>query len=162
MTCIYISKIIKKPHNSEQYIKWIPAFAGMTKLVAFYIIIGSTTLLLFAPFFSTQFITNYSKTIGLWFSSFEFNASIYYIARAIGYVFRGWNEIAIIGKILPAIVLVCILSLSFFKKHTNTKKLITAMLFAFTFYLFMSTTVHPWYVATILILSVFTNYKAPN
>jgi hypothetical protein len=35
------------------------------------------------------------------------------------------------------------------------------MLFAFSFYLFFSTTVHPWYLATLLILSVFTNYKFP-
>jgi len=123
--------------------------------------IGITTLLLFAPFFSTQFINNYAQTVGLWFSNFEFNASIYYIAREVGYLFRGWNEIAIIGKILPIIVVVFILCLSLFKKHTDTKKLITAMLFAFTVYLFLSTTVHPWYVATILILSVFTNYKFP-
>ena len=25
----------------------------------------------------------------------------------------------------------------------------------------MSTTVHPWYIATLLILSIFTNYKFP-
>ena len=35
------------------------------------------------------------------------------------------------------------------------------MLFSFTIYLFLSTTVHPWYIATILSLSVFTNYKFP-
>jgi len=35
------------------------------------------------------------------------------------------------------------------------------MHFSFTIYLFLSTTVHPWYIATILMLSVFTNYKFP-
>ena len=33
------------------------------------------------------------------------------------------------------------------------------MLIAFTIYLLLSTTVHPWYIASILLLSVFTNYK---
>ena len=134
---------------------------GMTKLVTFYIIIIVTTLLLFSPFFSSQFIDNYSKTVGLWFGNFEFNASIYYIAREIGYLFRGWNEIAIIGKMLPIITIIFILYLSFLKKNIDVKKLIAAMLFSFTIYLFLSTTVHPWYIATILILSVFTNYKFP-
>ena len=134
---------------------------GMTTLVTFYIIIIVTTLLLFSPFFSSQFIDNYSKTVGLWFGNFEFNGSIYYIAREIGYLFRGWNEIAIIGKILPIITIIFILYLSFFKKNIDVKKLIAAMLFSFTIYLFLSTTVHPWYIATILILSVFTNYKFP-
>lgn len=134
---------------------------GMTKLITFYTIVIATTLLLFAPFFSTQFINNYSKTVGLWFGNFEFNASIYYILREIGYWFRGWNEIAIIGKALPIITVLYILYLSFYRKKTDVKKLIIAMLFSFTIYLFLSTTVHPWYIATILSLSVFTNYKFP-
>ncbi|WP_452225045.1 mannosyltransferase [Lacinutrix chionoecetis] len=134
---------------------------GMTKLISFYTIVIITTLLLFAPFFSTQFVDNYSKTVGLWFSNFEFNASIYYIFRAIGYGFTGYNEIAIIGKILPIITILCILYLALIRKNTDVKKLIIAMLFSFTIYLFLSTTVHPWYVATILLLSVFTGYKFP-
>ena len=134
---------------------------GIIKLISFYAIVIVTTLLLFAPFFSTQFIDNYSKTVGLWFGNFEFNASIYYLAREIGYWFRGWNEIAIIGKALPIITVLYILFLSFFRKKTDIKKLINATLFSFTIYLFLSTTVHPWYIATILILSVFTNYKFP-
>ena len=40
-------------------------------------------------------------------------------------------------------------------------QLITAMLFALSFYYFTATTVHPWYIATLLILSVFTRYKFP-
>ena len=134
---------------------------GLMHLICFYLIVGMTILLLFAPFFSIQFLDNYSQTVGLWFGNFEFNASIYYLARAIGYLFRGWNEIAIIGKVLPIITVLCILYLSFYLKNSTIKKLIIGMLFSFTIYLFLSTTVHPWYIATILILSVFTNYKFP-
>ena len=137
----------------------VPAFAGMTRLISFYSIVGITTLLLFAPFFSTEFLNNYAQTVGLWFGDFEFNASIYYVARAIGYLFRGYNEIAIIGKILPVLILLIILGITFFRKNKTPQQLITAMLLSFTVYLFLSTTVHPWYIATLLILSVFTNYK---
>ncbi len=141
--------------------KWIPAFAGMTKLISFYAIIGITTLLLFAPFFSSEFVDNYSQTVALWFNNFEFNASMYYLAREIGYWFTGYNEIAVIGKILPILVFLFVLGLAFFRRKIDTKILIAHMLFAFSFYLFLSTTVHPWYIATLLILSVFTNYKFP-
>jgi hypothetical protein len=134
---------------------------SMTRLITFYSIVGFTTLLLFLPFYSSEFINNYAQTVGLWFQNFEFNASIYYIAREIGYWFRGYNEIAIIGKTLPVLVLLFVLFLAFFKKNTSTKQLIQSMLFAFAFYLFLSTTIHPWYVATLLILSVFTTYKFP-
>lgn len=141
--------------------KWIPAFSGMTKLICFYAIIGITTLLLFAPFFSSEFVNNYSQTVALWFNNFEFNASIYYLARAVGYWFTGYNEIAVIGKILPILVFLFVVGLAFFRRKMDTKILITHMLFAFTIYLLLSTTVHPWYIATLLILSVFTNYKFP-
>ena len=113
------------------------------------------------PFYSEVFITNYSQSVGLWFGKFEFNASIYYIARAIGYLFRGYNEIAIIGKITPIVVLLFVLAISLFKNNRTSLSLISGMLLALSFYYFTATTVHPWYVATLLILSVFTNYKFP-
>ncbi len=134
---------------------------GLKNLVLFYTIIFTVTLLLFTPFFSSEFINNYAQTIALWFQNFEFNASLYYIAREIGYTFRGYNEIAIIGKFTAIIVFVFVLALSFFRKNETTAKLIAAMLLALTFYYFTATTVHPWYVAMLLVLSVFTNYKFP-
>ncbi|WNH08177.1 mannosyltransferase [Thalassobellus suaedae] len=141
--------------------KCIPAFAGMTKLISFYGIIAIITLLLFLPFYSSEFIDNYTQTITLWFQKFEFNASLYYIAREIGYLFRGYNEIAVIGKILALLVVLFTLSISFFRKNKTTVELITAMLLVLSFYYFTATTLHPWYIATLLILSVFTKYKFP-
>ena len=134
---------------------------GLKRLTLFYLIVGLTVLILFLPFFSMEFITNYSKTVGLWFGNFEFNASIYYIAREIGYVITGYNEIAIITKILPIISVLIILGFSFLKRNDSITKLTTSILLAFTLYLFLSTTVHPWYIATIVILCVFTNYRFP-
>lgn len=131
------------------------------KLISFYAIVGITTLLLFLPFFSMEFINNYTETVGLWFVNFEFNASVYYLARAIGYAITGYNEIAIIGKTLPVVSLVIILGFSFLKKNNTIPKLATSILLAFACYLFLSTTVHPWYIATLVILCVFTNYRFP-
>ncbi|WP_303318252.1 mannosyltransferase [Flavivirga abyssicola] len=141
--------------------KWIPAFAGITRLIGFYAIVLITIIALFAPFYSSEFINNYAQTVGLWFQNFEFNASIYYVAREIGYSFRGYNEIAIIGKVTPIIVILFVLIITFFRKNKTFIELITAMLLVLSFYYFTTTTVHPWYVATLLILSVFTKYKFP-
>ncbi|WP_188462439.1 mannosyltransferase [Bizionia arctica] len=134
---------------------------GWKKSFIFYTIVGLVTILLFAPFYSQQFITNYAETVGLWFQNFEFNASLYYLAREIGYVFTGYNQIAFIGTISAVLVFLFVISLSFFRKNLSVKQLITFMLFALSFYYFTATTVHPWYIATLLILSVFTNYKFP-
>jgi hypothetical protein len=134
---------------------------GFWRLKKFYWIVIGTVLLTFTPFLSSEFISNFTATISLWFQNFEFNASVYYIIRWIGYQTIGWNIIDTVGKILPGIVLLFILGLAFFRKNNSTKQLITTMLFAISIYFFLSTTVHPWYIATPLLLSVFTKYKFP-
>ena len=148
------------------YVKWFRVKEDHTKidfkkLIYFYIIIGVSTLVLFTPFFSMEFVNNYSKTVGLWFGDFEFNASIYYIAREFGYLITGYNQIAIIGKILPVIIFTSIWHIALTRQNQNFITLIKSMLIAFTVYLLLSTTVHPWYIASILLLSIFTNYKYP-
>ena len=134
---------------------------SMQKLLSFYLIIGLTVLLSFLPFLSSEFIQNFSSTIALWFQNFEFNASIYYIIRWIGFQVVGWNLIETVGKILPILILIFVLLISFFRKNNTLQELLTAMLFAISIYFLFSTTVHPWYIATPLLLSVFTKYKFP-
>lgn len=135
---------------------------GFKKTIGFYSIVAFITIVLFLPFYSSEFISNYSKTVELWFNDFEFNASIYYIIRFIGYQITGYNQIAIIGSYLALSVFIFVMVFSCIKKNKTTKNLIIAMLFAASFYYFTATTVHPWYLATLLILSVFTNYKFPS
>ena len=134
---------------------------GLLKLGAFYGIITLVNIGLFLPFYSHAFLQNYSNSVGLWFRNFEFNASFYYVFRAIGYLFRGYNEIAIIGKTLPIATIVYIGYSTFFRKNESPKQLITALLFGLSFYYFTTTTMHPWYLASLLLLAVFTKYKFP-
>ena len=156
--------IMSKPKQSTSFKEIATSLTprnDIIKLIGFYAIVGITTILLFLPFYSSQFITNYAETVGLWFQNFEFNASLYYIVRGIGFLFRGYNEIAVIGTSTAIIVFMCVLGIAFFRKNTTTIQLISAMLFALSFYFFTATTVHPWYIATLLLLSVFTKYKFP-
>ena len=138
--------------------KW---FIGIQKLSLFYIITLAALIISFLPFYSSEFIKNYSDSVGLWFKKFEFNASFYYIFREIGYLFRGWNEIEIIGKTTPFLTITFVLIVSFFRNNKSMIQLITALLFGLCFYYFTTTTVHPWYLATPLILSIFTKYRFP-
>ena len=135
--------------------------SGVFKILQFYLIIVMTTIFLFAPFYSSQFLNNYSQTVALWFSDFEFNASLYYVARGIGFTITGYNEIATIGKFIPIIVTLVLLGITFFRNNSTLPKLIVSMLLIATFYYFASTTIHPWYLTTLVILSIFTNYKFP-
>jgi alpha-1,6-mannosyltransferase len=151
----------EKPQSQNEQTSFKNLAFKIVKLSLFYLIVLTFTLLLFLPFYNSELIGNYSNSIGLWFRSFEFNASFYYIFREIGYVFRGYNEITFISKITPVLTLLFLLYLSFFKQNKNIVQLMTGMLFGLCFYYFTATTVHPWYLATPLILCVFTKYKFP-
>ena len=141
--------------------KILKTFGATNRLIAFYLIIGFIVVLTFLPFMSLEFLQNFSATIALWFQNFEFNASIYYIIRWIGFQIVGWNIIGTVGKILPVLILLFILAMALFRKSNTAQQLLTTMLFAISFYFLLSTTVHPWYVATPLLLSIFTKYKFP-
>lgn len=147
------NKLDKKVSHS-----WI---LPITKLFKFYFTVGITVLLTFLPFLSLEFLQNFTSTIALWFHKFEFNASIYYVVRWIGFKVVGWNIIGTVGKIFPLITLLIIFGISWFRKNINPQQMIHSMLFAVSIYFLFSTTVHPWYIATPLLLAVFTPYKFP-
>lgn len=144
------------PYFLSQFSSKIAAFK---KLTLYYLMIFGTVLLLFFPFLSEGFVQNFSKTISLWFVTFEFNASVYYLIRWIGFKTVGWNIIGSVGKILPVLVVLFLMYFSFFKKVKDLRKLLILMLFGICFYFLLSTTVHPWYLAIPLVLSVFTNHQ---
>ncbi len=131
------------------------------KSIPFYALIVLLTIVMFLPFTSTHLINNYRSTISLWFTSFEFNASIYYCIRAIGFYFYGYNIIATLGKITPIILLFFILYSTFFRKNNTPKALFVSFLLVLTVYFFQSTTVHPWYIINLVILTCFTKFKFP-
>ena len=131
---------------------------GWKKSIRFYVTIGGGFLLLFLPFLSGDFIKNYSTTIGLWFSKFEFNASIYY---ALQWVIETTSDIELIHSM--GIIVVSFLGLQIgyqlIQNKSKTTELILMILWVLSGYYFISTTVHPWYIISLLLLSTFTNYK---
>lgn len=138
-------------------------YLGFKKSILFYLTISATILLSLLPFYSPEFISNYSETIGLWFSNFEFNASLYNVAKKIAVYFdaKPWEFIKDVGKISPYITICIVLLFTFLRKNKTLSSLIAAMLWVLAIYYFISTTVHPWYPIFLVLLSIFTNYKFP-
>jgi len=134
---------------------------GFFKLIGFYLVVLLAIVATFLPFLSKQFASNFLATISLWFQNFEFNASVYYVIRWIGFQTIGWNIIESVGKILPLVVVLYLLISTFFRKNKSYPQLLTGLLLGISCYFLLSTTVHPWYVATPLLLSLFTRYKFP-
>lgn len=148
-------------------ILFIPVFLrhfGLKKGIGFYFITGIACLLLLLPFYSRVFIDNYSETLGLWFSNFEFNASIYNVVKKIGVARFGakpWELVKSYGRTMALGVIGIALLLAFFRKNENFGTLLKSMLWILASYLFLSSTVHPWYIVFLLLLGIFTAHGFP-
>ena len=134
---------------------------GFKRSVYFYSIVIGISAVTFVPFLTPKLFSNYTETIGLWFTNFEFNASIYYIVREIGYYVKGYNIIGIVGKITPIITVLIILFFALFKTNKKPINLFSNSLIALSVYFFISTTVHPWYGVNLVFLTLFTRFKFP-
>ncbi|MBQ4912972.1 mannosyltransferase [Maribacter sp. MMG018] len=136
-------------------------YLGVKRSILFYIIVLSTLILSFAPFYTFEFVSNYSQTLSLWFSNFEFNAGIYNLIKQIAVHFdqKPWEFIKTYGKITPLITVSVVLLLTFFGKNRNLLGLMTSMMWALTIYYLISTTVHPWYIVFLVLLASFTSYR---
>ncbi|MFO7744071.1 MAG: glycosyltransferase ArnT-like protein [Psychroflexus sp.] len=125
----------------------------------FVTVLLSAIVLAYSFFWDSEMLSKNFKTLSLYFTSFEFNASFYYALRWVGFELSGYNMIGVFGKLLLLITTLVVLFLSFKKKSIDFKTLLSYMLFASTVYYLFSTTVHPWYIMLPLFLSIFTNYK---
>ncbi|WP_373055747.1 mannosyltransferase [Zunongwangia sp. H14] len=152
---LFLKFFRKKETEEEQVAEKI----HFKKLVAYYSISLLVVVLTFLPFISEEFLRNFSQSISLWFGKFEFNASIFYIIRWIGFRLTGFNVIVYAGKILPLLSLLLLVLLAVKIPNRDFRGFLTSCLLGISAYFFLSTTVHPWYLATPLLLSVFTTYR---
>jgi len=123
--------------------------------------IGLTLLALFFPLLNGQFIENFSTSLDLYFRKFEFNGSLYYLLRWIGFQIVGYNLITKFGPALALIVMLGILWVAYKEKEPNWAKLPERMLFAISLYLLCTTTIHPWYTSLPIVLCLFTRFRYP-
>ena len=77
---------------------------GWQKTFIFGLITITTVVIIFIPFYEPAVPQNFFNSIRLYFQNFEFNASLYFLARWIGYEITGYNIIQTTGKIFPVIV----------------------------------------------------------
>lgn len=115
----------------------------------------------FSPLLNGVFIQNFGNSIGLYFQKFEFNASIYYLLRWIGFQFVGYNVIATIGPGLALGTLTGIVLLFALERNPDWKTLPLKLLWAICLYLLFTTTVHPWYTSLPIVLCLFTRFRFP-
>jgi alpha-1,6-mannosyltransferase len=134
---------------------------GLAKSAIFYTIVGATLAVLFLPFYNTNLIPDFFSSLRLYFQTFEFNASLYYLLRWVGYQFTGYNIIATMGIVLAIITFLIVVTIAVTEKNVTWLSLFQSMLFCLSAYFLLATTVHPWYIASLMLISLFTSYRYP-
>ncbi len=155
---------------------FIPLLAlrlGWKKAFGFCVIILLCCVLLFLPLWNSQIITGFGQSLGLYFQKFEFNASLYYLVREYGFWYRDFNTIQStgwkLGLVSSILIILFALSSTFVLQNRSIKpnkpltidyRLFTLpLLWTLCIYFLFTTTLHPWYITTLLALSVFTRFR---
>ncbi|MFQ3607746.1 MAG: hypothetical protein SNJ55_03830 [Chloroherpetonaceae bacterium] len=125
-------------------------FAMLTVLYA------AVLLLLLVPVTSGA---NFFSSIRLYFQTFEFNASFYALARWAAANLIGGDAASTAGAWLGACTMIAIVGIAFFHNPKTLRSSAEAMLFSLATYFFFATTIHPWYLATLVALSVVSSYR---
>ncbi|MEQ9231623.1 MAG: glycosyltransferase 87 family protein, partial [Cyclobacteriaceae bacterium] len=118
------------------------------------------TLVSIAPLLNAAFIEGLQSSLGLYFTNFEFNASLFGVARELSVEATGYNKIKIIGPIFSIASAVGILAVSFLGARRNMK-VETILLLALVVYLAFATTVHPWYILPLVLFGILSGYVFP-
>lgn len=134
-------------------------FLGWKRSISFYALIGAFGLLLATVYFGPYNYQNFRASLTLYFESFEFNSLIYHHYIEYGRELYGYYPTHLYGVNLSRTGTYLILMLAFYGGRFDFQKLMTRMIFGLLIYFLFATTVHPWYVITILGLSVFTRFS---
>lgn len=139
------------------------AYFGFKKSLKFYLVVLLTIALCAWPFYAPEFLDNYTHTVGLWFSNFEFNAGIFNAVKEIAVQcgVQSWRVIKVYGRFIPVIIIVMVSIFSVINKKKSLNALMLSMFWVLTVYYLLSSTVHPWYIIFVVFLSLYTDYKFP-
>lgn len=119
------------------------------------------TMALHLPFLDQAFVQNFSDSLGLYFQSFEFNASIYYAVRWVGFQMYDYNIIQWAAPRLALLSTLLIVGISWLYRQKSLKNLPAVYITCFGIYYLFSTTVHPWYVTSLIAFAPLAGLMFP-
>ena len=134
-----------------------PAFffwKGLRKSLSFWSVALGTLIFAFLPLVYSNGWENFFQSLRLYQGKFEFNASLYYIFRAIGFWMEGYNTIWYLTKVSMGITLIGALWLSWKQSKATVQGIIGLWVQLYFLYFLMQPVVHPWYLLPGLGLSL--------
>jgi alpha-1,6-mannosyltransferase len=134
---------------------------GARKSTLYFLVTAAAFGALLIPFFSSGLPSSLASLVGLYFQKFEFNASIFYLLRWAGFGISGYDQVAILGPSLAAVVLMAVVFIAAKEQNKSWQLFFRSALLCITIYYLLATTVHPWYITTMVMLSCLTGYRYP-
>ena len=125
-----------------------------------YVLITITTLILFYLSFDKLEFGHFMDGMRLYFGVFEFNSSILELFLHYGKWKYDWNMTRIYAPYLSRITIKIILLLSLIGIPENWNGVFLRMTIALFLYFLLSSTVHPWYLITMLFLGVISGFSS--
>jgi alpha-1,6-mannosyltransferase len=124
-----------------------PRFWGMA---------AGVLVLVFLPLVFWNSWGNFLQSLQLYQGKFEFNASLYYLFRALGYELAGFNTIGYLTKIGMVITLLGVIWLSWKRSNASLFEIPSVWLQLYLIYFLLQPVVHPWYLLPGLGLSILS------
>ncbi len=119
------------------------------------------SVIIFSPMMGVIPIHSFANSLDLYFRKFEFNASVYYLFRYIGQQISGYNLIKYLGPLLGILTVFYNFRKAKQYKDNTFSTFFKYGLYVWTFYLFLATTVHPWYLISVLFFATFNQWCYP-
>ncbi len=118
-----------------------------------YLLLGwavGINMVLWLPFFWMGSLNHLMDSIWLYFESFEFNASVFYLLKWLAP--NNWR----IGLVTNVLTVGVIVWLTLRQRVMDERQLVKNMTLVWSVYLLNSAIVHPWYVLPVFVLSVMS------
>ncbi len=134
------------------------------KSALYFAVVGVTTVLLFIPFIDWNLVQNMKSSVDLYFESFLFNGSVFYLAQEIALWIMDYRYdffVVPLGRGFQILVVLAIVLMAILEKRSSWKSLMKKALFALLIYYSVAAIVHPWYVINLVVIGLFTGYKFP-
>lgn len=136
-----------------------PAFffwKGVRTSVQFWGMAAGVLVLSFLPLVFCNSWGNFFQSLQLYQGKFEFNASLYYLFRAVGYELAGFNTIWYLTKIGMGITLLGAVWLSWKRSNASLFEITGVWVQLYLIYFLLQPVVHPWYLLPGLGLSILS------
>jgi len=127
---------------------------GFKKTITYSIIAGAVSIVTLFPMLLQY--ANIFSSLNLYFQQFEFNGSVFYLLKWLINKDENFETFTLMRQLLPLVTLV---SISILSMKYNKDKFLFALQMAFSIYCLFATTMHPWYITPLIMLSVFTGFR---